>query len=207
MAEKPTVKPNYKHNILKVWNKSNPYEINSGVYWYDNARKVAEGIAQQFDIPLDRVCLVISALSPNNNWTRNISDAWKVCRAWYEKQDRATVSTSTYPANKLKAFDILDGKLDYLNGLKTANFARNIAGCQDSVTVDVHIYSVAHGKRFTAKTVGAIPPKVYADIVKAFQDVASKINITPSQLQAIVWQTWRRLYGLTTHAELTPRLF
>jgi thermostable 8-oxoguanine DNA glycosylase len=122
-------------------------------------------------------------------------------------QAYADVSTCTYPANKLKAFDILDGKLDFLNGLKTANFARNISGCQNSVTVDVHIYSVVNGKRFTAKTVGGIPRKVYADISQAFQDTASKLDITPAQLQAIVWQTWRRIHGLTTHSELTDKLF
>lgn len=212
-------KSKYKRNILKVFNQATSQEITNGVYWYDEAAKVAKDISEAFDIPFERTCLVISALSPNNSWTRNISDAWKVCRTWYELRRKPFLTiveyekakercvTCTYPANKQKAFDILDGKLDYLNGLKTQNFARNIAGCQQSVTIDVHAFSVAEGKRYTAKTIKPISPKVYEECSGAYKDVAREMDVAPAHLQAIVWQTWRRLHGLTTHQEITGRLF
>lgn len=126
--------------------------------------------------------------------------------AEYEKAKERCV-TCTYPANKHKAFDILDGKLDYLNGLKTQNFARNILGCTDSVTVDVHAFSVAVGKRYTAKTMKPISPKVYEEVSGAYKAVAEEMSVAPAHLQAIVWQTWRRLHSLTTHQEITRRLF
>lgn len=69
--------PQYRANILKVFNQSTPIEIIQGVSWYASANKVATELSEAFNIPVDRACLVISALSPNNNWTRNISDAWK----------------------------------------------------------------------------------------------------------------------------------
>jgi hypothetical protein len=206
----------FENNIRAVFDRATPAEITNGVYWYDNAGKVAEEIAETFQIPQNTVCLVISALSPNNNWTRNIADAWKVCRTWHKVRNWSESGqlsayidcvTCTYPANKQKAFDILDGKLTDLNGLKTKNFARNLAGCEESVTVDVHAFSIAQNKRHTAKTMKPISKKVYEEIATAYQNVARHIGIAPAHLQAVVWQTWRRLHGLTTHQELTGRLF
>jgi YesN/AraC family two-component response regulator len=224
--------PQYKNNIRKVWSLASKSEIASGIYWYPQAAKVASEISEEFDIPQDRVCLVISALSPNNNWSRNISDAWKVCRVWSSEREskrrfftfdksgidiaewykqaekqRKECATCTYPANKEKAFAILDGKLDHLKGLKTQNFARNLQGCEESVTVDVHAFSIANGKRYTAKTVKPISKTVYEKISQAYTDVANEIDITPAQLQAITWQTWRRINGLTSARELTGKLF
>ena len=206
----------YKRNIRRVFNQATSVEIMSGIYWYDVAGRTASEISEAFDIPKDRVCLVIAALSPNNNWTRNISDAWKVTRTWHATRDfseerkteiYSSCVTCTYPANKQKAFDILDGKLTELKGLKTKNFAANLAGCEASVTVDVHAFSIANGKRFTAKTMKPIQPRVYETIANAFRTLAKEMQVAPAHLQAITWQTWRRVHGLTTHQEITGRLF
>jgi len=206
----------YEKNILKVFHRSTSAEITNGIYWYDNANRIAKELSVVFSIPETTACLVISALSPNNSWTRNISDAWKVCKCWYTTKtwdDAGKIAsyahcvTCTYSANKQKAFDILNGKLLDLNGLKTQNFARNLNGCLDSVTVDVHAFSIVKGKRFTAKDMKAIKPRDYTAIADAYRTVAKTLEVKPAQLQAICWATWRRLHGLTTHQELTGKLF
>jgi hypothetical protein len=210
------LKRRYVQNIMAVFQLASGVEITSGIYWYGEANKTAQQLSEAFGIPVESACLVISALSPNNSWTRNISDAWKVCRCWHATNNlpncekakiRARLSTCTYGANKAKAFEILDGKRTELGGLKTQNFARNLAGCEESVTIDVHAFSIANNKRFTAKSMDAISPTSYSLLAESYTDAAKEIGIAPSHLQAITWQTWRRIHGLTTAQELTGKLF
>lgn len=207
----------YQKNIRIVFDKATPKEITSGIYWYEEAGKTASLISEAYEITKETACLVIAALSPNNNWMRNISDAWKVAKCWHRTKDyanetqrnfeRERLTTCTYSANKRKAFDILDGRLSVLNGLKTANFARNLNGCEDSVTVDVHAFSIANSKRITAKEMTGIRPNDYAEIAEAYRLLAQSISIAPAHLQAIVWQTWRRIHKLNTFEKQSERLF
>lgn len=205
MALKPKSLTVYARNIRRTFERSTALEITYGVRWYDIAQNEARDLSRRYGIPLETAALVIAALSPNNNWTRNISDAEKVVDAWYKARrlseaDRRkayeAVRVCTYNRNKQTAFDILNGKRSSLNGRKTASFARNILGCYEAVTVDVHAYSIANGVRLTAKTCGAIPKRQYEAVSEAYRRTASDIGIDAPQLQAITWNAWRRIHSI-----------
>lgn len=55
--------------------KQYPSLYQSGLDWYQNAHNQAVAIAARHNANIDTVCGVISALSPRNNWERNLIDA------------------------------------------------------------------------------------------------------------------------------------
>lgn len=159
-------------------------------------------MAERYSISLETVAGVVAALSPNNRWERNLSDADKLIRAYTlgGLDDALSVKTSTYGKNKNKALTILQGTspLDALGGLKVRAFYGCIIG-QDAVCVDGHAYAIWRGERISTSSTPKISPKLYAaisvDYVKATDTINSVLGgqYKPSQIQAITWLVWRRI--------------
>ena len=61
-------------NILAVFFKSNDLEILQGAQWYFNAQSAALIMSERYRVSLEICAGVISALSPNNKWERNLID-------------------------------------------------------------------------------------------------------------------------------------
>ncbi len=167
--------------ILKHYNSASNEQLKDGETWYERAYNEALLLSQVFEIPLPKVVGIISALSPNNKWKRNLKDAWNLLET-----PLITTKCCTYTKQRQKALDILNGSgreaeiLDILNGTKTRNFFTNILYYKDSqsVTVDTWAY----------RSVDLEPKmKHYVDIQTAYQNVAKQLNLVPHQLQAVVW--------------------
>jgi hypothetical protein len=62
-------------NIIAIYKLAKPSEIYDGLSWYINANKDCQEIADKFKIPLHIVVGVLSALSPNNKYERNVQNA------------------------------------------------------------------------------------------------------------------------------------
>jgi hypothetical protein len=128
----------------------------------------------------------MSALSPRNKWSRNISDTVDLIR----KGRKAKVAT--YNANKFKALAILEA--DYpeevetlLNGTKIVSFYNNIMypAKADHVTIDIHaMRSVSFKGNIASK--GA-----YDSIKNAYVKASEILGLRPHELQAIVWSVVR----------------
>src|ERR1051326_4561931 len=191
----------YKANILHVFAKRTDADVINGFAWYGQAREQARSLASEFGISLKTACDVIAALSPNNRWTRNVADAWKVCRTWRDTANRRndfigatignynlktwfdlfcvsaefiTCKVGTYTRNKRKAFAILAG-LDTLAGQKVTAFSDAISGKFESVPVDVHAFSIANGVRYTTQDCPAITKREYQTIARAYTLAANHI--------------------------------
>jgi hypothetical protein len=119
---------------------------------------------------------------------------------------------------------------EILNGHKVRSFYNNINGVDSGdintadVTVDVHAFSAAMGKKFgssskeykyfadgtsfnnfpgvNSATAGV--SGVYAPFADAYRRVAEKYNLTPMQVQAIVWRQWRKDNPDASRASFTP---
>jgi len=189
--------PSYCEKVIYGWLQLATSRVRSeGVYWYSIAHTIAEGLAIDYSVPLDRVCAVIATLSPGCNWEQNVVDSETVIRAFVSGLEPEDIQVSTYNPQKQKAFLILRlppsaprSEILRLIGLesarKTRAFFDNILDPDHSqdVTID----------RWIARAVllqqNATHPteKTYALIRSAFQRVAVGLELRPCQVQAIVW--------------------
>ena len=191
-------------NIIAIYKLANPSEIKHGLTWYVNATKDCKEIAIKYDLPIHIVIGVVSALSPNNKWERNIVNADDLCKAFIDGQDMDSIKVSTYHRMKQKAWSILEQMPSYdetitiLNGKKIVSFFRNINGDETDITIDGHARNIYYNDRQGLTTPNTNIRKLeYLDIQKAYLRASKKLGIKAYELQAITWVVWRRIHGIT----------
>ena len=200
-------------HIAGVLQLASQGDILAGVEWYARALRFARMLVQAYQpLTLEQAVGVLAALSPNNKWTRNCVDAEAMIKAWHYGADPLTVKVCTFNPNKAKAAAILalsdaetQGDVDLiakiLNGRKITAFFHSILGDPETVCVDGHAYAVWVGERITTTKTPSIGVKLYADIARAYQLVAKRsfnlcgVTLSPTQVQAVTWVTYRRLLG------------
>lgn len=200
-------------HIAGVLQLASQGDILAGVEWYARALRFARMLVQAYQpLTLKQAVGVIAALSPNNKWTRNCVDAEAMIKAWHYGADPLTVKVCTFNPNKAKAAAILalsdaetqgdaDVIAEILNGRKVTAFYQSILGDPDAVCVDGHAYAVWIGERIPTTQTPKIGVKLYADIARAYQLVAKRsfnlcgVTLSPTQVQATTWVTYRRLLG------------
>ena len=198
-------------NISGMLQLATQGDILAGVEWYARAHNLGVRLIHAYDgLTLGQAVGVIAALSPNNKWTRNCVDAEAMIKAWHMGADPMGVKVCTFNPNKTKAAAILaltaddletDTIAEILNGRKVVAFYRSIMGDPDAVCVDGHAYAVWIGERVPTTQTPSIGVKLYADIARAYQLVAKRsyelcgTTLTPTQVQAVTWVTYRRLLG------------
>jgi len=196
-----------RDNIEAIYNLATTEEIKDGVTWYRKAYLDCRKIAILHKVPIHIVVGVVSALSPNNKWERNLTNASDLIGAYVNGDDIDSIKVSTYHAMKHKAWYILgqmprkDDVTFILNGQKISSFYQNIMG-YDTCTVDGHARNIYYAQReglTTPKT--SIGKKEYAIIQQAYVDVGKDIRVNGQPLkayevQAITWVTWRRIHGI-----------
>ena len=198
-------------NISGMLQLASQADILSGLDWYKRAHKLGVRLIHAYDgLTLGQAVGVIAALSPNNKWTRNCTDAEAMIKTWHMGADPMGVKVCTFNKNKAKAAAILaltaddletDTIAEILNGRKVVAFYRSIMGDPDAVCVDGHAYAVWIGERIPTTQTPSLGVKLYADIARAYQLVAKRsyelcgTTLTPTQVQAVTWVTYRRLLG------------
>ena len=94
-------------NILGVYFSAPPETKAFGRIWYNLAYKTMLNISHAKDIPVSAVIAAASALSPNNNWNKNVTDVAVLSQAFRSGAQIEDVKVSTYNNNKKKAWTIL----------------------------------------------------------------------------------------------------
>ncbi len=204
-------------NIKGVYYLSKAYEKRHGEIWYKNAYESCATISEKVDINIAFVVGVLSALSPNNKWERNIIDAENMCIAYKSNIPLDEVKVCTYNANKQKAIRILDligkGKIfvdiddirEILNGNKVKAFfdCIYIPELQNTVCIDGHAKAIYIGEKFALSSNSSnVTNKQYRVISQAYIDATKDINESegtsylPYQIQAITWVAWRRIHNI-----------
>ncbi len=182
-------------NLEAIFSAATKQEIQEGRDWYNQAHKFAHGLAQKYDRSVESVIGIISSLSPETKYSKNIEDAQKMLETGTE------AVVTTYDKNRDKALKILDGDLDahehFSNVVnKTAAFYHNILRPNESgrVTIDRHSARVIHGYYLTGDEAiyYSNTPAKYRASQKVYQDVAAEHDLLPHQLQAITWLAYRR---------------
>jgi hypothetical protein len=191
--------------ILGVYHLSTISERDHGAKWYPQAFESISAIAGAYYLSARTVAGVVAALSPRNKWTRNLIDAEQLIRIYKAAglEEASQYKVCTFNGNKSKALQILDQDptdpqriRDILNGPKLCEFFDCITGNVDEVCIDGHAYSVWAGDRITLDKIPSIGAKLRAKIKSDYTEAARIVKISPSQIQATTWLTWRRLHGL-----------
>jgi hypothetical protein len=144
-------------------------------------------VAGQYETDLKRTVWATAALSPQLRWEKNIKAVKQVlCGNLHP--------AGVYPFNVEKALHILYDDVEwerFLSGPKVTNFAKNIWGDPQAVTVDTWAWRVWANADLKAKPRDL--DKLYNQIADNYRIAAAKIGIEPRQLQAITWVTIRRI--------------
>lgn len=191
---------NYTENILSVYEQSTPQERQHGRSWYPSARRQCQSIQ---GVPLRISAGVVAALSPNNKWTKNVSDAERTIQAFLSGYTLDDFKVCTYNKMKEKAWSILqeqpkthDEVAEILNGRKITSFFHNIVG-RNTCTIDGHAYSIAHGTRMMLQNGGInLGKKKYEELQQAYISAGQQHKLKAYQMQAITWVTWKRIYNV-----------
>ena len=205
-------------NIKGVYYLSKAYEKRHGEIWYKNANKSCSTIAKKTDINIAFVVGVLSALSPNNKWERNVIDTENMCIAYKSNIPLDEVKVCTYNANKQKAIKILElidkdkifVDIDDIREILNGNKVKAFFDCiylyeynENTVCIDGHAKAIYIGEKFALSSNSSnVTTKQYRVISQAYIDATKEINESegssylPYQIQAITWVAWRRIHNI-----------
>lgn len=150
----------------------------AGLDWYPNALEFAEQVALAGALPVPNVVAAIAHLSPRVRWERNKAMLLELV---------VTGDTSGLRGNIERAREALRSSdpLGTLKGRKVQAFARNILGEGEPVTVDRWAARLADPSLDVTRH--GLSRMQYEQIERAYQQAARIHNLTPAQLQAILW--------------------
>lgn len=176
------------------------HHIEAGLSWYDNANTWVTMTSLNYDVPADKVAKIVAVLSPGSKWDRNKRDAWLLL-SWANltEEQITNLPFGTYKANVRKAWRVYHDLEDLLpKSQKTFAFYRNIMLDPDHVTVDRHAITAIGGVKFLNKIASksasgaySLTEYRYKKAADAYKNMANKYNLTPYQLQAILWEVER----------------
>lgn len=186
-----------QNNLIKIYKSVSKQGINKGLNWYSNANSFAGYLSDKYKVDFNKVCAVISALSPACNWSQNKKDAEKMIVCFAYDLNYQEFNFSTYGQNVAKAWNILsylgpkkleDKFFSLKTGAKTYSFYLNILDPSDAshVTIDRHAIAIFEGRKHSGSK--GITSKQYKDIARAYIETAKSLNINPCQFQAILWE-------------------
>jgi hypothetical protein len=163
----------YVSNIIAMWNRATSEQLAAGRAWYSVARDIASIIGNG-DVRLGSG--LIAALSPMTQWSLNVRNAAAIA---------AGEPVGTLSDSLVKATRILSGE-DFSTvlpaGSKTWNFAHNITGESDHVTVDRWAIRIALGW-----DKNKLKDAQYVILADAYRKAAAEIGETASTVQAVTW--------------------
>lgn len=178
----------------------------AGVTWYNKAHQKALKLAKRYNVDTDAVCGIIAALSPNNQWERNLIDTESLLLAKSRLRSINDFKCCTYNQNKLKAWKIANGDnpLDILSGNKVVSFYQCILNPIDPnlVCIDSHAINIALGRMATIAQTPSLSNQEYATFAVAYKQTTRWINsendylVIPMQVQAITWLYYRAMRGI-----------
>jgi hypothetical protein len=133
---------------------------------------------------------VLAALSPNEGWTTNVSNAWT-----FLETDRISIF-ATFPGRcwfYTAGFDpewvLFRGGVNF----KVQSFYKNIADPETPgpVTIDRHAKGIVYNDPGIAKLKPHATRVQYDAYELMYTKAASEVGMMPHQLQAVTWLAWR----------------
>jgi hypothetical protein len=147
-------------------------QIEQASKWYMDAERVAAEVARNLETTLEVGATVVSAFSPRERWTNNVTKAISFSLG---------NNVPGFKNNMLMATNGLTMGFDALNGPKTNAFARAIAGDEQAVVIDVWMLrALGIEKKSPSQS-------QYQEMARAVRTVAMEFGMTPRAMQALIW--------------------
>jgi len=166
------------NNLLQWYDKANSRELNEGREWYAIAAADCKALSKRYNVEFERIVFATAALSPGLQWEKNIAAVKTVLDGGHPG--------GCYPSNIEKAYHILFDESDwkrFLSGPKVENFASNISGNSDKVTIDRWAFRAWSNR----KDYPTLSESEIFEIAADYRSAAAKVDLTPSEFQAVVW--------------------
>ena len=176
-------------NMRNVYSQCTQEDLMYGKGWYERANLFCLALSEQFGISEMKVAGILSALSPQKEWSHNkaITEEFLSTKGGISRH----TSMQTGKARKILSFAKTTRDVEVcLGGLKTINFFNNIYNpiSRDHVTIDRHHIYLSVGKDAQTCT-----PKQYEFLKQNTIKFANELDIIPNELQSTLWVCWKRL--------------
>jgi len=172
----------YENIYREIVAQAKPSQIEQATQWYADAEAVAHEIVdiyktRNMDVSLEQAASIVSAFSPRQRWSVNVRQALRFAHG--------DETMRCLPNNLKMAKSALENGFDALNGKKTNSFARNIAGDENAITIDVWMMRSAGIPKDSPSK------KDYTQLSEAIEKIAMETAMTPRTVQALVWIVYR----------------
>jgi hypothetical protein len=147
-------------------------QVEQASKWYLDAERVAAEVARNLDSTLEVGASVVSAFSPRERWTNNVTKAISFSLGNH---------VPGFKNNMLMANNAIAFGYDALKGLKTNAFAKAIAGDENAVVIDVWMLRAVGIEKKTPNQTQ------YKQLADAVAKVAFDNGMTPRATQALIW--------------------
>jgi hypothetical protein len=189
-------------NLYRLWGEVTDWDRGIAINSYLKYHDISYACAYHFGFEGYVGAALFAALSPNNDFHGNLRDMKNMLAAAQAGLDITQFRVSTYGNNKRKAWSIVKGSdpLKLIVAQKTRSFYKNINNPLDPepVTVDGHMVNMWRGERVRLVGLRGITPRVYEQVAQGVREMARGVGLIPNQVQACLWQTWRRIHKIQT---------
>jgi len=172
------------NNILVTWEMATERNREDGAQWYLINQQAMEEMATGTGVSLETAAAVTAHLSPRIHWARNLIAAHNMLHG-----SPVTGVMGRSISNAQKAIDAYrsgEEPLFTLTGPKTKNFALNLIGDTEAVTIDVWAGRVALGVRADLDRIMS-RTGVYNALANCYRIAAARVGVTPATMQATTW--------------------
>jgi hypothetical protein len=138
--------------------------------------------AEEYNFPCEWVADATAVASPQVRWTQQVSTQMPTL-LWAAQHGLSFDNPAGYMHNNSKAYGILLGEEGLVTGPKVSNFAANLRGCDESVTIDTWMVRALQGHGAPLSPRG----KRYSTLARAVACAAVLFGLAPAEGQSIIW--------------------
>lgn len=178
----------YTNNLLRLASVANEQGLDG--FWYVYQRYTLLSIANDYGVSLDAVTYVTATLSPALSWEKNLEGTRAFFDEWFGRCGNSR--QTAYGTNVGKCSEYMFGVRSGIpTGRKVSAFYRNLLGDTQALTLDRHAIRAA---RMGVRNMGGesgeqkICDAEFAVVENAYRKAANLLGVSPSYLQALVWQ-------------------
>lgn len=173
-------------NSIHNWmGKATEIDRINGMNWYSDTQLEAAHMASVSGWNVLQCAALLAHTSPKALWSKNREAAWNIAtEAPAIDCDNSELVAGVMYGNQRRAIKslIVDDTLSTFGGPKTRAFCLNISGDMSAVTLDIWMCRAIGIEQKLLDRKG-----LYGAISDVFRMVATEYDISPAQLQAIVW--------------------
>jgi hypothetical protein len=163
----------YVDTYSEIANRATFGQIEQATKWYLDAETIAREVSTNLNVSLEIGATIVSAFSPRERWSRNVSNAIKFSLG---KELTGVLGNNIRMANAGLTLGF-----EALKGSKTNAFAKAIAGNENAVVIDVWMLRALGIEKKTPSQ------SIYNEMANAVTAVAKAHGMTPRAMQALIW--------------------